>query len=69
MEHGYKATRLALHYWLFSSRAMEHGYKASLTEDYDRYHKYTIWIQYSDTDTVLDIEYPNSDTDRSKPLC
>jgi hypothetical protein len=23
---------------------------------------------YSDTDTVSDVEYPNSDTDRSKPL-
>jgi hypothetical protein len=25
-------------------------------------------FEYSDTDTVLDVEYSNSDTDRSKPL-
>jgi hypothetical protein len=25
-------------------------------------------FQYSDTDTVSDVEYPNSDTNRSEPL-
>jgi hypothetical protein len=25
-------------------------------------------FEYSDTDMVSDVEYPNSDTDKSKPL-
>jgi hypothetical protein len=25
-------------------------------------------FEYSDTDTVSDVKYPDSDTDRSKPL-
>jgi len=27
-----------------------------------------IWFKYSDTDTVSDVEYSNSDTDKSEPL-
>jgi hypothetical protein len=27
-----------------------------------------MWFEYSDTDTVSDVEYPDSDTDIFKPL-